>query len=371
MIRSERRWSSAKVIEALADVMVAKGVPEHLHSTFRKGAVSASVAVIQQNKKNFLTVKEAADENESELKRQCPTYQLRQRGSTILAGAAGEYTLSTCSDPKSPAVAECLAAMTKDNVLILFNAVSPLARYYESIPVLDGIRDSFRLAGQNAVPKNQNALSSAQAGDSEELVAVYKACAAGVFTQGGCTGRIAKLLGEQAQESGGQAKAVDEKSTGDEKGPGDVYRDPKGRFTVKVPQGWTATAEGDNGIKGVQLRSGSSWINIIPYEGAKSASEVVLQLENRMALASHSDKKPPFGTLGLVQLFSNGMEVTFDHFGGSSPNGEAVEIFIAGIGGIRGSGGQFLSMLSSVPQEQAAALGGVRIQVARSVQLGK
>ena len=32
MIRSERRWSSAKVIEALADVMVAKGVPEHLRS---------------------------------------------------------------------------------------------------------------------------------------------------------------------------------------------------------------------------------------------------------------------------------------------------------------------------------------------------
>jgi putative transposase len=32
MIRSERRWSSARVIEALADVMVLKGVPEHLRS---------------------------------------------------------------------------------------------------------------------------------------------------------------------------------------------------------------------------------------------------------------------------------------------------------------------------------------------------
>jgi len=32
MIRSERRWSSAKVIEALADVMVRKGVSEHLRS---------------------------------------------------------------------------------------------------------------------------------------------------------------------------------------------------------------------------------------------------------------------------------------------------------------------------------------------------
>ena len=32
LIRAERRWNSARVIEALADVMVLKGVPEHLRS---------------------------------------------------------------------------------------------------------------------------------------------------------------------------------------------------------------------------------------------------------------------------------------------------------------------------------------------------
>jgi putative transposase len=32
LIRAERRWTSAKVIEALADVMVQKGVPEHIRS---------------------------------------------------------------------------------------------------------------------------------------------------------------------------------------------------------------------------------------------------------------------------------------------------------------------------------------------------
>src|ERR1700750_1822771 len=32
LIRAERRWSSAKVITALADVMVWKGVPEHIRS---------------------------------------------------------------------------------------------------------------------------------------------------------------------------------------------------------------------------------------------------------------------------------------------------------------------------------------------------
>jgi putative transposase len=32
LIRAERRWSSAKVIEALADAMVRKGIPEHSRS---------------------------------------------------------------------------------------------------------------------------------------------------------------------------------------------------------------------------------------------------------------------------------------------------------------------------------------------------
>ena len=32
MIRAERRWTSAKVIKALADVMVQKGVPEYIRS---------------------------------------------------------------------------------------------------------------------------------------------------------------------------------------------------------------------------------------------------------------------------------------------------------------------------------------------------
>jgi putative transposase len=32
LVRAERRWSSARVIEALADVMVWKGVPEHIRS---------------------------------------------------------------------------------------------------------------------------------------------------------------------------------------------------------------------------------------------------------------------------------------------------------------------------------------------------
>jgi len=31
-------------------------------------------------------------------------------------------------------------------------------------------------------------------------------------------------------------------------------------------QGWSATSEGDNGILGVQLRSGANYINVMPAE---------------------------------------------------------------------------------------------------------
>ena len=44
MIRSERRWSSARVIEALADVMVMKGVPEQSSIRQRAGVRGPGLA---------------------------------------------------------------------------------------------------------------------------------------------------------------------------------------------------------------------------------------------------------------------------------------------------------------------------------------
>jgi putative transposase len=40
LIRAERRWSSASVIGALADVMVRKGAPEHIRSDYKLECVA-------------------------------------------------------------------------------------------------------------------------------------------------------------------------------------------------------------------------------------------------------------------------------------------------------------------------------------------
>ena len=45
LVRPERRWSSAKVIEALADVMLLKGVPEHIRSD--NGRATLTIQLVQ------------------------------------------------------------------------------------------------------------------------------------------------------------------------------------------------------------------------------------------------------------------------------------------------------------------------------------
>src|ERR1019366_1320404 len=75
----------------------------------RKGAVQAIIMVLQQNKSNAMTAKEAVDETTKEFQGQCQTTRVRKSGTVTLASEQGIYTLVTCSGPKSPAVAETSA----------------------------------------------------------------------------------------------------------------------------------------------------------------------------------------------------------------------------------------------------------------------
>jgi hypothetical protein len=148
-----------------------------------------------------------------------------------------------------------------------------------------------------------------------------------------------------------------------------AYHDPTGRFSLQLPQGWSATSEGNNGILGVQLRSGSDWINIMPADPAASASEVVLHYEQKVAAQLNSDRKIPFGQLGLIQLFGNGLEVTYDHFGSVSAQGEATESYIGGVGGISGAEHTFLLLVTSFGAQNKDKAGALFLSVAQSIRL--
>jgi hypothetical protein len=319
----------------------------------RKGAVQAIIMVLQQNTSYAMTAKEAVDETTKEFQTQCPTTRVRKTGTVMLASEQGIYALMTCSDPKSPAVAETSAVLTDNTILIAFTMISPLAVYYANLPTLDGIRDSLRVAGA----KSTAAVSGSA--DSKAMTELDRACTVGAFAQEDCARRMGIVLGQEAK----QEKSAQEPA----KGP--VYQDPTGRFSLQVPEGWSAKAEGDNGVLGVQLRSESSWINVMPADPAKSASEVVLNQEQKVAAQSNSNRKVPFGILGLVQIFGNGLEVTYDDFNASTAQGNPIENFIGGVGNISGTDHNFHLLVASINAQKKEEAGAVFLSVAQSIRL--
>ena len=319
----------------------------------RKGAVQEIIAVLQQNKSHAMTAKEFIDVTASEFQHQCPTSRARRSGTVTLAGTPGVYSLFTCSDPKSPAVADVSSALTESNVLIGLTMIAPLAEYHTNLPALDGIRDSLHLTG------SKSRTGAPTPTESQAMTELKKACIVGAFEQEDCARRMGILLGQEAKPG----------TAGSEPATSGVYRDPQSRFSVKIPEGWSATSEGENGAFGVQLRSGSNWINIMPAEPATSASEVVIHQEQKVAARSSSSRKIPFGTLGLIQLFGNGIEVTYDHFTASSMQGNAIETYIGGVGNIDGTDHTFLLLVASIDKQQKSHAGAVFLSVAQSIRL--
>jgi hypothetical protein len=308
---------------------------------------------LHQDKSDPITAQEFVDVTAKEFQGQCPTSRERQSGKLMLAGAPGVYSLFTCSDPKSPAVAETSSALTKNAVLIGFTMIAPLDEYYESLPDLDGIRNSLHVTGSEA------AVAATKESDSQAMTELKKACTVGAFAQEDCARRIGILLGKEAHP----------RAATSEPAAGSVYRDPTGRFSLQIPPGWSATSEGDNGILGVQLRSGMDWINIMAAQPAASTSEVVLHYEQKVAAQSKSDREIPFGTSGLLQLFGNGLEVTYDHFSAHSSQGETIESYVGGVGGISGKDHVYLLLIASFGAHKKDEAGGLFLSAAQSIRL--
>lgn len=195
----------------------------------------------------------------------------------------------------------------------------------------------------------------AQAPKPDPVAQVKKDCQAGKYSQEECARRLGIALGQQAgpQESAPSANR---------------YNDPQGRFSFAIPEGWQANPKGDNGSLGVQLRSGANWINIIPASAA-STREVVLAQEQHVLEQSHSDRKTPFGPSGLIQLFGNGVELTYDSFDGVSTDGQPIASYIGGVTNLTGSAHTYLLLVASLSKDPDSKDGATFLATAQSIRL--
>lgn len=331
--------------------------PEAHQVVFKQGALSVMVMVWAQDKTDPVTVANYLAGTEAALRAQCPTSQTRRQNTTLLLGAPAQYLLSTCDDPRSPAVADTAAVMTAGGNLVSILGIAPVASYFQSLPVFDAIRDSLRLAADASAGINPPGAGGE--GKSARRFDLERACTVGALSATECTRRSAMELGAEAQTDGSSAAATP---------AGAIYRDPQGRFALTIPDGWSATAEGAQGVAGVQLRLNASFINVMPASGVTTAREVVLQKEARIAQQSHVDRQPPFGAAGIVLLDGNGVEIALDNFNGVNPQGVAVTSVVAGVSELSLEPHQFLRIESSAPTAQAEELVSLVYKVGQSVK---
>jgi hypothetical protein len=187
--------------------------------------------------------------------------------------------------------------------------------------------------------------------DSQKLAALQKACQAGVFTPEECAAKRRALEG-----GSGAPPAVAPSNNGSQ-----VYRDPRGRFSVTAPHGWAPSPMGDGGADGVQISRGSGWMVISPFAGNVAApGDVVNQVANQV--------QSQYKNLRLMahNLFKLGVhDAAYAMFAGV--NGKGVEVSLT-ISGIAAGSGHFLVVISSVPMPEAQAVSPVFSQISQSIR---
>ena len=275
-----------------------------------------------------------------------PGCQSLKHADATLAGVPASYLLLSCNDPRAGPLTMSVAIATSHGDVVFFNTGGRAAEYAGDQAAFDAMERSFRLNPSNAAPPT----AAKAPPNTGQMAALERACAADVFTPEECTAKRAALSGAAAPPAAPNAPAA---------GGDQLYRDPGGRFTVSVSQGWALAPQGPNGAAGVQITQGSSWMMIGPFD-AKGPGDVVEGLQKQFASTYKNFTRTKNGAFQL-----NGREASLGMYQGVNPKGAPVSLVIIGVAGPRQT--QF-AIFSSVPQSDNDAAGNAMASILNSIQ---
>jgi hypothetical protein len=134
------------------------------------------------------------------------------------------------------------------------------------------------------------------------------------------------------------------------------YRDPRGRFTLTLPNGWNATTDA-NGTP--QLSSGSSWVTLVATGGSQP-DQVNHQLVQQI-----QPQYKDFQVLNEGPLQVNGHPAHGSTVSAINRKPERVSILVISVSA---GSGHFLTCISSTPVDQAKTVNGVIMQIVQSIR---
>ncbi|MGC1871028.1 MAG: hypothetical protein WA700_08735 [Acidobacteriaceae bacterium] len=160
---------------------------------------------------------------------------------------------------------------------------------------------------------------------------------------------------QQAQAA--QTSQAGENSAAPAQSGSGMYRDPWGRYSLTVPDGWTAESQAKTGT--LQLSSGPNWAMLLAGSGGEPRDvnhQIIQQIQAQFT---------GFQLLNEGELQINGHAAHGTTATGVNPKGERVSVLVLSISA---GGGHFLTVISSSPNDQAKTVNATIMQIAQSIR---
>jgi hypothetical protein len=263
-----------------------------------KSQASVSVGVIHGNEANTPSADKELEMIQSQFHENCPQAKTKERGPTTLGGISGVFLLVNCTSSKGGLEVMKFAVASKPGMLLVLNSASPGPNYEAVLPAFNSMEHSL------------------------------------------------KLLASTGTDSSAPMHS----------GSG-MYQDPQGRYSLAVPDGWSATPQADSGS--LQLSFGSSWAMVIAASGSDPV-DVNHQVAQQIQSQFHDFKLLNEGNLQVNGHASHGTTAT-----GVNPKGMRVSVLVLSISA---GSGHFLTVISSSPNDQAKTINATVVQMAQSIR---
>lgn len=262
---------------------------------------SVSMGVIHGNDANTPTPDKELELIQSQFPQNCPQAKIQKRGPATLGEIDGAFMLVNCTNDKGGLEVMKFAVASKPGLLLVLNSASPAMNYEAALPAFDSMEHSLKqLTTNGALP----AQSGAPAPSGRE-----------------------------------------------------AFHDPQGRYSLAVPDGWSAAPQADSGA--LQLSSGPNWAMLLTGSGSVP-SDVNHQVTQQIQAQFTGFQLLNEGDLQINGHPSHGTTAT-----GMNPKGERVSVLVLSISA---GSGHFLTIISSSPNEQAKAVNSTVMQMAQSIR---
>jgi hypothetical protein len=312
---------------------------------------------------------------QGQLGQQCPNAHIRQRGSASIAGLSGVFLIVSCTENGAEEVMK-FATASGPGTMIVLNTAAPSSSLGSVESLMTSIERSITVPGGNTNSWVQTSGANNSTMDSSrnarQIAVLKKACSNGVLSKEECDQKMAALTKqpETASANTDQSTVIE---SNDPNPPPNMnvrtnskgYRDEQGRYSLAVPEGWTARPETD-GSGTLQLSRGQAWATVTLMTGTGEGSSRPVEIAHAILQDLQSDYQQP-QLLDEGDFRSNGHEAHGANATGIDKRGRRVSVTVVSV---QARGLDFLSVVSSAPNDQAEEINGQVMQMVKSIRFG-